>query len=86
MWSLPITEKIKKARVLEPALTDGVLPVYIRYSSVCDDELDAPTWVARLTIESLRQTLECDVKSGGVKALYTDITNAFMPRVFRLIS
>lgn len=72
----PYNRKDKKARVLEPALTDGVLPVYIRYSSVCDDELDAPTWVARLTIESLRQTLECDVKSGGVKALYTDITNA----------
>jgi len=66
----PYNRKDKKTRVLEPALTDGVLPIYIRYSSVCDDELD------RLTVESLRQTLECDVRSGGVKALYKDITNA----------
>ena len=71
----PYNRKDTKARILEPALSDGILPMYIRYSSICDDDLDAPSWVARLTIEALRQTLDCDVKSGGVKELYSDITS-----------
>lgn len=72
----PYNRKDTKARVLDPALKDGILPVYIRYSSVCDDALDASTWVARVSVEALRQTLDCDVRAGGVQELYTDITNA----------
>ena len=47
-----------QARVLEPALQDGVLPLYIRYSTVCDDDLDAPTWVPRLAVEAMRHLLD----------------------------
>ena len=40
------------------SVADGVLPLYIRYSTVCDDDLDAPTWVPRLAVEAMRHLLD----------------------------
>ena len=65
-----------KARVLEPALQDGVLPLYIRYSSVCDEDLDAATWVPRLSVEALRHTSSPSPTAGGPRDLYTDLEAA----------
>jgi len=62
-----------KARVLEPALKDGVLPLYIRYSSVCDGDLDAPNWVARLAVQALQHTLDASPTAGGPVELYADL-------------
>lgn len=40
-------------RVLRPQLGDGVLPLYVRYSQVCDDDLYAPNWIARVANRAL---------------------------------
>ena len=72
----PYHQADKKPRVLEPALQDGVLPLYIRYSSVCDEDLDAATWVARLSVEALRHTLLADPAAGGPRDLYEDLKAA----------
>lgn len=69
----PFHQSDKKPRVLEPALQDGILPLYIRYSTVCDDALDAATWVARLAVEALRHTLHADPAAGGPRNLYEDL-------------
>ena len=76
----PYHQPDKKPRVLEPALQDGVLPLYIRYSTVCDDDLDAATWVARLAVESLRHTLQADPAAGGPKDLYEDLKAAMVAK------
>lgn len=65
-----------KARVLEPALNDGVLPLYVRYSAVCDDALDAATWVSRLTVAALQHTIDASPTAGGPAELYADLQNA----------
>jgi hypothetical protein len=70
----------KKPRVLEPALQDGVLPLYIRYSTLCDDALDAATWVARLAVESLRHMLHADPAAGAPRALYEDLQAAMVAK------
>lgn len=72
----PFHQADKKPRVLEPALQDGVLPLYIRYSTVCDGDLDAATWVARLSVEALRHTLLADPAAGGPRDLYEDLKAA----------
>jgi len=72
----PYHQADKKPRVLEPALQDGVLPLYIRYSTVCDEDLDAATWVARLSVEALRHTLRADPAAGGPRDLYEDLKAA----------
>jgi hypothetical protein len=64
-----------KARVLEPALKDGILPLYIRYSSVCDEDLDAEGWVARLAVEALREIVDPTAKAGGTREIYADLQN-----------
>lgn len=69
----PYHQPDTKARVLEPALKDGVLPLYIRYSSVCDEELDATIWVPRLAVEALTQTLDANPHAGGTSELYADL-------------
>lgn len=73
-----------KARVLEPALKDGILPLYVRYSSVCDDELDAATWVPRLAVEALKQTIEADPTAGGPSDLYEDLRSALHAKGVKL--
>ena len=65
-----------KARVLEPALKDGVLPLYVRYSAVCDEALDASSWVPRLTIVALQHMLDASPVAGGPSELYGDLQNA----------
>lgn len=72
----PFHQADKKPRVLEPALQDGVLPLYIRYSSVCDDGLDAATWVARVSVEAIRHTLLAEPAAGGPRDLYEDLKAA----------
>jgi hypothetical protein len=62
-----------KARVLEPALKDGVLPLYVRYSRVCDGDLDAPNWVARLAVQALKDMLDPSPTAGGPPELYADL-------------
>ena len=62
------------------ALQDGVLPLYIRYSTVCDDALDAATWVARLAVEALRHTLHADPAAGGPRDLYEDLKAAMQAK------
>jgi hypothetical protein len=76
----PFHRTDKKPRVLEPALQDGVLPLYIRYSTVCDDALDAATWVARLAVEALRHTLHADPTAGGPRDLYEDLQAAMVAK------
>ena len=69
-----------KPRILEPALQDGILPLYIRYSTVCDEELDATTWVPCLAVEALRHTLLADPAAGGPADLYEDIEAAMVAK------
>ena len=76
----PYHQSDTKPRVLEPALQDGILPLYIRYSSVCDDDLDGTTWVAHLAVEALRHTLLADPATGGPTDLYEDIKAAMMAK------
>ncbi len=65
-----------KARVLEPALKDGVLPLYVRYSSVCDEDLDAASWVSRLAVEALQHTIDASPAAGGPLDLQADLQSA----------
>ena len=58
-----------KSRVLEPALKDGILPLYIRYSTVCDEDLDASTWVSRLITDAIKQLLKASPQAGGTAEL-----------------
>jgi len=76
----PYHQPYTQPRVLEPALKDGVLPLYIRYSTVCDDALDAATWVARLTVEALRHALRADPAAGGPRDLYEDLKAAMVAK------
>ena len=76
----PYHQSDTKPRVLEPALQDGILPLYIRYSSVCDDDLDGTTWVAHLAVEALRHTLRADPVTGGPTDLYEDIKAAMVAK------
>ncbi|MBN3840987.1 hypothetical protein [Burkholderia sp. Ac-20349] len=76
----PFHQSDKKPRVLEPALREGVLPLYIRYSTICDDALDAATWVARLSVEALRHTLHADPAAGGPRDLYEDLKAAMVAK------
>lgn len=76
----PFHQSDKKPRVLEPALQDGILPLYIRYSTVCDDALDAATWVARMAVDSLRHTLHADPAAGGPRDLYEDLKAAMVAK------
>ena len=76
----PYHQSDTKPRVLEPALQDGILPLYIRYSTVCDDALDATTWVARLVVEALRHTLLADPAAGGPEDLYEDLKAAMVAK------
>ncbi|MDY0059829.1 MAG: hypothetical protein RBU45_08475 [Myxococcota bacterium] len=76
----PFHQPDKKPRVLEPALQDGILPLYIRYSTVCDDALDAAAWVARLAVEALRHTLHADPAAGGPRDLYEDLKAAMVAK------
>ncbi len=76
----PFHQEDKKPRVLEPALQDGVLPLYIRYSTVCDDALDAATWVARMAVEALRHTLHADPGAGAPRDLYEDLKAAMVAK------
>lgn len=41
-------------RLLRPQLGDGVLPLYVRYSQVCDDDLYASNWIARVANRALQ--------------------------------
>lgn len=76
----PFHQPDRKPRVLEPALQDGILPLYIRYSTVCDDVLDAATWVARLAVEALRHTLHANPVAGGPRDLYADLNAAMVAK------
>ena len=76
----PYHQPDTKSRILEPALQDGILPLYIRYGTVCDDELDGTTWVAHLAVEALRHTLLADPVTGGPTDLYEDIKAAMMAK------
>jgi hypothetical protein len=40
-------------RLLRPQLGDGVLPLYVRYGQVCDDDLYASNWIARVANRAL---------------------------------
>jgi len=64
-----------KARVLEPALKDGVVPLYVRYSAVCDEGLAASIWVPRLTVVALQHMLDASPVAGGPSELYGDLQN-----------
>ena len=76
----PFHQPGTKPRVLEPALQDGILPLYIRYRTVCGDTLDATTWVARLAVEALRHTLLADPAAGGPADLYEDLKAAMVAK------
>src|SRR5690606_35066495 len=41
-------------RLLQPQLAEGVLPLFVRYDMVCDDDLFAENWVARVALAALR--------------------------------
>lgn len=49
-------------RLLQPQLGEGILPLYIRYDMVCDANLFADNWVARITTAALKVVIN---KSGG---------------------
>ena len=75
-YIIPLLPSPGPQRVLEPALQDGVLPLYIRYSTVCDDDLDAPTWVPRLAVEAMRHLLDADPSAGGRVICTSDLQAA----------
>lgn len=71
----PYHRSDSKPRVLEPALQDGILPLYIRYSTVCDENLDASIWVPRLAVEALTQMVEASPTAGAPAELYADLNS-----------
>jgi hypothetical protein len=48
-WVLPNTNN----RILEPQLSEGILPLYIDYKTTIDEDLAADTWVAKVACNAL---------------------------------
>jgi len=69
----PFDQADTKPTVMEPALREGVLPLYIRYSSVCDDDINGENWVARLSVEAIRHTIQAKPGLAGPSELYEDL-------------
>jgi hypothetical protein len=67
-------------RLLKAQLAEGVLPLFVRYSMVCDEELFADNWIARVSTAALQ--LVAQAKSGYdvPPALLKDLNAALKAR------
>jgi hypothetical protein len=48
-------------RLIQPQLAEGILPLYIRYGIICDDDLFAENWVARVATTALELVVQTRV-------------------------
>ncbi len=67
-------------RLLQPQLAEGVLPLFIRYDMVCDDDLFAENWVARVATAALRQVAQLPGSYNIPPALLKDLQAALHAR------
>lgn len=60
-------------RLLKPQLADGVLPLYVRYGTVCDGDLFAENWIAKTTATALAAVAKPSSVPDAPQALVEDI-------------
>lgn len=70
----------ESGRILNPQLAEGILPLYIRYDMVCDDDLYADNWVARVSAAALRLVAKPTDKHDVPAALLEDLRAALKVR------
>jgi len=63
-------------RLLQPQLAEGILPLYIRYDMVCDEELFAENWVAKVASTALRLVAQPPDRYDVPPALIQDLRAA----------
>ena len=67
-------------RLLQSQMAEGILPLYIRYDMVCDDDLFAENWVARVSSAALRLVAQPPVGYDVPPALLEDLRAALKAR------
>ena len=67
-------------RLLQPQLAEGVLPLYIRYLMVCDDDLFAGNWVAHVAGAALQLVAQPPGSYDVPPALLEDLRAALRAR------
>lgn len=67
-------------RLLRPQLDDGVLPLYVRYGTVCDGGLFAENWVAKTAATALVAVVKPSPVSDVPPALVEDLRSALTAR------
>ncbi len=63
-------------RLLQPQLGEGILPLYIRYDMVCDGDLFADNWVARVATAALKVVVSTNSSYDVPTALIGDLRAA----------
>ena len=76
----PYNDRSRQARVLDPAMKDGVLPLYIRYSTVCDNSLVASNWIVRVTLSALGNLTDGIPGAGSKDPLVADLQRVLHAR------
>ncbi len=67
-------------RLLRPQLDDGVLPLYVRYGTVCDGDLFAENWVAKTAATALAAVVKPSPVPDVPPALVEDLRSALTAR------
>ena len=67
-------------RLLQPQLGDGVLPLYVRYGTVCDADLFAENWVAKTAATALAAVISTSSAPDVPPALVQDLRAALTAR------
>ncbi|HBY97762.1 MAG TPA: hypothetical protein DEP84_28110 [Chloroflexi bacterium] len=67
-------------RILAPGLAEGILPLFIRYDMVCDDDLFVDNWIARVATDALALVLESSGRGKVPAALPADLRSALQAR------
>ena len=57
-------------------MAEGILPLYIRYAMVCDDELHAANWVAKVSCDALSLLHEPPAEGDVPADLIEDLKSA----------
>lgn len=73
-------------RLLKPQFAEGILPLYLRYALVCDDDLFADNWVARTTNAALRLVTQPAQSYQIPRLLLEDLRTALKARGVDLVA
>lgn len=80
-WIVNDDGEQKEVRIFKPNLEDKVLPIYIRYSQMCHEDLIGDNWVAYGTYIAL--TYLCKEPDGSIQGkIVEEIQNALLPMGF----